>query len=68
MHAGARFVAQRLLLKPVIWRLATVTVLGTENLDKVSGPYVVVSNHSSHLDTPAVRERHPGPRSITTFE
>ena len=33
LHAGARFVAQRGLLKPLIWRLATVTVLGREHLE-----------------------------------
>ena len=32
VHAGARFVAQRGLLKPLVWRLVTVTVLGEENL------------------------------------
>jgi 1-acyl-sn-glycerol-3-phosphate acyltransferase len=53
-QAVARFVAQRGLLKPIVWRLVTVTVIGTERLANVHGGYVVVANHSSHLDTPLI--------------
>lgn len=54
VQAGARFVAQRLVMKPFIWRLATVTVLGRERLQDLSGAFVVVSNHASHLDAPLI--------------
>jgi 1-acyl-sn-glycerol-3-phosphate acyltransferase len=54
-QAAARFVAQRGLLRPLVWRfLVTVTVRGQENVKDISGAYVVVANHSSHLDTPLI--------------
>jgi 1-acyl-sn-glycerol-3-phosphate acyltransferase len=54
-QAAARFVAQRAILRPVVWKtLVTVTVRGQENVKDITGGYVVVANHSSHLDTPLI--------------
>lgn len=53
-HACARFVAQRLLLKPLVWSLTRVTVHGRDHLKAVEGTFIVVANHSSHLDAPLV--------------
>jgi 1-acyl-sn-glycerol-3-phosphate acyltransferase len=54
-QAAARFVAQRGILRPVVWNnLVTVTVRGEANVKDIDGAYVVVANHSSHLDTPLI--------------
>ena len=54
-QAAARFVAQRAILRPVVWKtLVTVSVRGQDNVKDITGGYVVVANHSSHLDTPLI--------------
>lgn len=49
-----RFVAQRLVLKPLLRTFVDVDVIGREHLRGLDGALVVVANHSSHLDAPLV--------------
>ncbi len=53
-QAAARFVAQRGILKPVAWSVVKVTVVGRRKLREVPKAFVVVANHSSHLDAPLI--------------
>ncbi|GAA4414733.1 hypothetical protein GCM10023169_00370 [Georgenia halophila] len=50
-HRAVRYVAQRMLLRPVVHSVTRTTVEGLDNLDGLERPFVVVANHSSHLDT-----------------
>lgn len=54
LTAVTRQAANMLLLKPLVWRLTNVTVHGIANLEGLDGAYIVVANHSSHLDTPLI--------------
>ncbi len=52
--ANVRFVAQRGLLRPLVWRLVRVTVHNEKQLAALDAPFIVVANHSSHLDAPLI--------------
>jgi 1-acyl-sn-glycerol-3-phosphate acyltransferase len=52
--ASARFVAQRGLLKPLVWRLTRVSVHGLDDIAELKAPFILIANHSSHLDAPLI--------------
>lgn len=57
--AFSRFIAQRGVMKPFIWSMVNVHVHGRRNLAGMSGPYIAIANHSSHLDGPLVMSSLP---------
>lgn len=54
MFVGMRFVAQRMMLKPLVWTLTSVEIHGRKKLRDLPPAFIVVANHSSHLDAPLV--------------
>lgn len=62
-HAAARFIAQRVILKSVVWSLASITVHGKAGLKDLKDPFIVVANHSSHLDAPLITGALPRARA-----
>jgi 1-acyl-sn-glycerol-3-phosphate acyltransferase len=52
--ANVRFVAQRGLLRPLVWRLVRVTTHNEDAISSLDAPFIVVANHSSHLDAPLI--------------
>ncbi|SDU78909.1 1-acyl-sn-glycerol-3-phosphate acyltransferase [Arcanobacterium phocae] len=49
-----RKAVRKILTRPVLKTVLKATVWGEENVEGLEGAYVVVGNHSSHLDAPMV--------------
>ncbi len=61
--ATVRFVAQRGMLKPLVWSLVSVSVHGKDDIAALDAPFIVIANHSSHLDAPLIIGALPRPKA-----
>lgn len=50
-HRSLRYFTQRIVMRAVVGSTVQVKVEGLDNLDALERPFVLVANHSSHLDT-----------------
>ncbi|MWB98495.1 lysophospholipid acyltransferase family protein [Agromyces seonyuensis] len=53
-RAASRFIAQRGILKPTVWSLVRVQVIGEHHARDLPPQVIVVANHASHLDAPLI--------------
>lgn len=51
-HQRLRQTARSMLMRPAMRTMIKITVEGEENVDGLEGAFIVVANHSSHLDAP----------------
>jgi 1-acyl-sn-glycerol-3-phosphate acyltransferase len=54
LRGGVRLFTQDALMRGAVNLLVDIQVHGAELLENVEAPFIVVSNHSSHLDTPLI--------------
>lgn len=54
-----RFGVLRGVLRPLVWTQTSPEVHGADRLDGVSGPVIILANHSSHLDAPLILNALP---------
>lgn len=53
-HRMLRRFAQRVILRGVVKSQVSISVEGKDNVKGVEGPFILIANHSSHLDAPVL--------------
>ena len=56
---AVRFGFERIILRPLLKIFCDVRCVGLENVRNLQGPILIVSNHTSHADTPLIQTLLP---------